>query len=422
MSMVRIISDKIIKIKGIDAIKIIFVCGIFVLPFIFWPKAEIAYELPKVWFFQRWVELLCLAGLFYFRSLKKRKINLTLTVLIAALFIAAMISSLAGVDPVKSIWGNYYRDDGLITLVHLIILFLVVSLYWDNSWKTWFSRAVVIGSWLTGLYSCWLGFRLFILKDLSTPNWYGEIGGFFGNPNFLAGYLLVTLPFAYYWLQTTKHRWLGILGLLTQLGAIGLTFSVMGIVGVGLFVVYSIFGQISKPWLKKIFLLVIFVTVIVGGFFLKDKIFFQESSNQGYIAQSRQRIVVKLLLASLKRPILGWGWANVDNAFESVIYPYPMKNDIYLDKAHSTLLEILVTTGIIGLLIYIYMIVISLKLIFQKLKTEKNEMWWKTVLVTFVIWFLHAQTNVISINEEVIFWVILGVISPTVQTIDRKKD
>ena len=39
-------------------IKAAFIFGLFILPFVFWPKAFVPYEIPRVWFLTRWVELL----------------------------------------------------------------------------------------------------------------------------------------------------------------------------------------------------------------------------------------------------------------------------------------------------------------------------------------------------------------------------
>ena len=38
------------------------VIGLFVLPFVYWPWAAIPYEIPRVWFVQRWIEGLGILG------------------------------------------------------------------------------------------------------------------------------------------------------------------------------------------------------------------------------------------------------------------------------------------------------------------------------------------------------------------------
>jgi hypothetical protein len=35
--------------------------------------------------------------------------------------------------------------------------------------------------------------------------------------------------------------------------------------------------------------------------------------------------------------------------------------------------------------------------------------WYRMLLASFLLYLFHSQTNVISISEEVIFWLILGI-------------
>lgn len=88
------------------------------------------------------------------------------------------------------------------------------------------------------------------------------------------------------------------------------------------------------------------------------------------------------------------------SAVESVSWPVKAFPDVYVDKAHSNLLEILVTTGIFGFLIFLAIIFRALDQLFGK----------KVLLVVFLLFLFHSQTNVISINEELIFWLILGIV------------
>jgi O-antigen ligase len=118
----------------------------------------------------------------------------------------------------------------------------------------------------------------------------------------------------------------------------------------------------------------------------------------GYSYESRERIF-RLAIESIKsKPVFGWGLTNVDYATEAFDWPVTVYNDVHIDKAHSNLLEIFVTTGITGGIIYL--------LILKKVWNNLSE---KTLKTVFVLYLIHSQTNVISIAEEVIFWLIVGV-------------
>jgi O-antigen ligase len=139
--------------------------------------------------------------------------------------------------------------------------------------------------------------------------------------------------------------------------------------------------------------------------------------NSGFLPEGRPRILTKVFLGALNRPILGWGWANVDYAFKKVPYPIYFQNDIYLDKAHSHLLEIFTTTGFIGLAIYLTIICYLLKIIWRKIKyyavmkDQESIYWQQTLFLVLLLFLFHSQTNVISIAEEIYFWLVAGIVT-----------
>lgn len=369
----------------------IFFLGLVISPLVFWPWAAVPYEIPKVWFTLRWIEVLGILVFIYFFRFTKRKILDGWLIFLVFIFVLwATLTSFWGVDIWKSIVGNYYRSDGLITLYHLVGLFLFVSLFWEKKWRTSFAWAVTAGSFLASLLAL-------VMR---------ESGGSFGNPKFLAGYLLVSLPIPIYLIQTFKDVRLRIL-LLSSMAihtlTLALTGSLGGVFGVGLLVAYIIFfcTKSSKRWI--VLLGSLFLIFTVAG------VYFRMNKERGFVAEGRERIIRRILLGVGKRPIYGWGWANADYAFEAVAWPIPLQHDVYVDKAHSMLLEVLATTGIVGLAIYVGIIVRTFFLLTLKVKNKSHDYWPKILLLVFILYIFHSQTNVISINEEVIFWVIAGI-------------
>lgn len=407
--MAPIVQNKLKNVKTYNLlVQLVLLGGLFLMPFIFWPWAEVAYEVPRVWFICRWIEILLILGLFsqFFQKTTTQP-NKKLISSVIIFFIVMISASVLGIDWQKSLWGNYYREDGLLTYLHLVSLFIFLSLYWKNSWKKAVLYVICLGSFLSSLWSTYLGFRLFVLKDATTHNWQGTIGGFFNQPNFLAGYLLVTLPFLIYFyekslLKKDKILWLGAISL--QIIAIILTYSWAGVMGI--FIILIINNLLfSQNKLKKYLSLIILVVILTGIIFTYFS--YREKS---FVAESRSRIYTKVFLGALKRPFLGWGWANVDYAFQEVAWPIEFDHDIYVDKAHSMILEVFATTGIVGLIIYLLMIFYLLKTIWSRIKKDSNDwLWWKTLLMVVIIYLFHSQTNVISIAEETLFWITLGI-------------
>lgn len=106
---------------------------------------------------------------------------------------------------------------------------------------------------------------------------------------------------------------------------------------------------------------------------------------------------------------MGYGWANVDYAFEEIEWPLSTTDDIYLDKAHSEILETLVTTGVVGLVIYLVIVVFLLKKSIKNMIQSKNGVWEFTILSVLILYLFHSQTNIISIAEQMFFWFVVGI-------------
>jgi len=393
--------------KLIDKAFLILLClGLLIMPFVFWPWAKIAYEIPRVVFVKYWLEIVILCGiLFIYRKKNNNKPDKRLIYPVLLLGLTAILSSLLGQDIYKSYFGNYFRGDGLLTLFHLIGLFLILSFYWKKNWFMSVAGSISLASFLTSLWSGYLGIRLYWFDDKTVSNWQGAIGGFFGQPNFLTGYLLVTMSFYLYFYLKTKRKavkWLVITAMVIQSIAIILTRAWIGIIGLVFFGLLTVLTISKNKTVKITTVLVTFLTVLTVFFF-----YAQSVNKQGYVAESRQRIYTKVLMAGLKRPIFGWGWANVDYAFDSVDYPIKYSNDVYVDKAHSEFLEILATTGIIGLIIYSSLWLIFLKKLFVLF--NKDRIIGGVLITTAIMYLFHSQTNIMSIAEEIIFWIVLGI-------------
>lgn len=360
--------------------KIIFVIGIFLSPFIFWPWAKIPYETPRVWFVNRWIEILGLAALLDLFGKNplavNSKIDGKLLGLAIGFFLWTAIASILGADLQKSIWGNYYRGDGLFTLAHLVGLFLFTALFWQSSWQKLTFQIIAIGS---------LAVSALAIIGRTT----------FGQPNFLAGYLTVTLPFVW---EALRNRWAKI-AVIFPIAAIGITKSWGGLIGIMIFFTYLIAKKLSRP-VQFAAISTLGIIMIFAAVYFWQTVWSQPYWSRPFVPESRERIIRSVLNGARQRPLTGWGWANVDYVFESNPWPMKFEPDIYLDKAHGTILEIFATTGIIGLIIYLFLVGRGLR---QARRTA--------VFLPLILYLIYSQTNVTSVATEVIFWLTLGVAS-----------
>lgn len=370
--------------------------GIFLTSLVYWPKAPVPFEIPKVIFFQWFVRILVLIfGASFLIKKRYWKVNPKLLAFILAFAVWATISSFLGRDIAKSFAGNYFRRDGLVTLYELVGFSLLVSFFWKEKFKKTLSLTIFASSSLLSLIA---------LIQIVRHRFGMDSAATFGNPVFLAGYLVCSLPFFYYFLQNAKlSKFWRILIYLFPVVTIILT-KVSG--AIAIMIVYLAF-EVARKINKKYRLLLLFFgfavsLTIVGAWFkgLKREIYLNP--------QGRDRIYRKVFVGAMKRPIFGWGWANVDYAFDSNDWPLKIYNDVYIDKAHSQLLEILATTGIPGLLIYLSLIFLFVRQLHVKYRNSGDSLWHLTLLSGLFLYLFHSQTNVISISEEVFFWLILG--------------
>lgn len=372
--------------------------GIFFLPFVVSFDPQQVNETARVWFFLRIVEVLGFLSLFTVLNEKTNRVWKPGVIILLCVYLAALVSSFTGVNLEHSWVGNYYRFDGLIILTHLVAFSLWVAFLFKKEWSGHVLQSISFSVLILAAITIFQG-----LTDWGRP-----VGLAFAQPNFLAGYLLVCLPTLWYFSKLFPAHLRKTIFLSTALMtvlAIVLTQSWGAALGIVLFGVL-VWIVHDKKRLKLIFPGTLFFIFI---FSLSAYLYFKDT----HVAESRERLVRKLVPAIAARPLLGWGWANVDSAFESTIWPQKFQVDIKVDKAHSHILEWFVTTGMIGGVLYC----VLLFLIGRRLFYSENKVW----IMMFTLFVYHSQTNVISISEELIFWFLVGVALQSSGTIKKSQ-
>ena len=215
----------------------------------------------------------------------------------------------------------------------------------------------------------------------------------------------MALPFGYYLFVTNKNNWY-------LAGSIITVISILMIGAVSAILTLTIYLIIltTLHFKAKIKYIFIFLLILSAGtlsmFWIKD---YYSKNSESFIAEGRVRIYRNVLVGITNSPIVGYGWANVDKAFESSVWPLKFNNDVYVDKAHSELLEITATTGIPGLIIYLILIGTVFRKLIKSFKTSTDKNWEITLISILILYLFHSQTNVISITEQIVFWLIVGI-------------
>ena len=353
--------------------------------FIFWvgaaallvPTAYIPWFLyPYIFgravFFQLAVEAMAVAWIFLLiqRPERYRPRWHLLGKAMAVFVFIALLASLFGVDPGRSVWGTELRMTGWFTWLHAFFYFLILSsvIIEDRHWR----RLFVISSVVIG------GMTLLAFGERFSPAIRAAIFGgervqsTAGNPIFFASVLLFGIAFAG-WLVASAKGWKraawGVVALAEVLalfftetrGAI-LAFIAAGAILIVIAAVISSSKRI-RHWLAAVLVLIVLLGgalyLIRGTDILRRLPPLWRLANTNLVSgTSRTRLITwQIALDGIKtKPILGWGLENFNVVFDRFYRPELLRYGFYetvSDKPHNGLLEIGVTTGVLGLLVYL---------------------------------------------------------------------
>lgn len=284
------------------------------------------------------------------------------------------LADIFGVYPMRSIWSNFERMDGLMTLLHLFAyLTVAVSvLRTEKLWKRFWVSSVLV-SVVVGIHAFfqYLGF-----SEVAREG--ARVDATLGNAIYLGGYMLVHF-FATLWLLwdlKKRHRsgstiWLlafYVLALILQVSSIFLSQtrgSILGLLGgLGLFALISALFARAHPRVRKVSaLVVVLLLFLVGGFFIaRDTKLVQETKVLNRLANisltegtGGSRIILwQIAVEGFKdKPILGWGQEGYIDVFNKHYRPELHGDEPWFDRAHNIVLNWMVVGGALGVLAYL---------------------------------------------------------------------
>src|SRR3989344_3070066 len=298
---------------------------------------------------------------------------------ILAFLIIIGIADLFGVAPLKSLWSNFERMEGFITLLHLGMFFVVISSFFDEvDWKRWWNVSLV-ASFLMVLY-CVLQ-----IIGLKTINQGGvRVDGTLGNAIYLAVYMLFHIFIAILFLWRERNnvalKWVYGLLIFTQIFVLYYTATrgaILGLLGgVIVMAVLNIRNREDKSVRKAGVAILIGLVVLVGGFMqVRDAGFVKNSpvlsrfsslTTEDIKTQGRYFVWPMAWEGIKERPILGWGQDNFSYVFQKYYSPEMFRLEPWFDRAHNIFLDWAVAGGILGLIAYLSLYLVLLYLIWKQ--------------------------------------------------------
>lgn len=396
-----------------NLVKLLILLELIILPVI--PTtAGFGYEYIKVIFF---IFINCLIGFLWVVLLTRRELTISWTKvkLLSLLFIVALlISSLAGVEPSFSLTGRAPYYQGWVVYVYCFLLALIISSLKFNL------SELSVGFLTPSLFVAILAIRQWVqlnILHLAIPAYAGRVISTFGQPNFYAGFLILSLPLI--WLNRDKNfrvwRWLGAVLSAT---AVILSQSRLAI-GLLLLLVFALLLFKLKRKVKTPFLIILTLFMLIPALLIGQSRLYTKEGNVttrfgtiDYSPQKRLLIWPVILDLAARRPLFGYGLENIGTVFGTNLHPetpgkFPtnalvdLKN-LYVDRSHNYLLDLLMFSGAAGLLAWLFIVG------FLLLKAKGVL---KAGLAVYLIFSLFQNQSVVHL---IYFWLILGLVDKTI--------
>ncbi|MDO8482088.1 MAG: tetratricopeptide repeat protein [bacterium] len=306
--------------------------------------------------------------------------------------IIILVADLSGVNPVKSIWSNYERMDGWVTLAHLFAYFVVASsvLSTEKLWRRLWLTSLGV-SVLVGLYG------LLQLIGVSTFG-QGGAGGLgarldatFGNPIYLAVFMLFNIFIAaFLWVESWEKRGVGKrlaislgYGSVVVLDTFVLCFTgtrgtILGLIGGTLLSAFliAVAGRNSGRARRYAVGTLVAILVLGAGFWLvRGQPWIHKVGFLGRLATistSDNTVKARFMNWGMawegvkERPILGWGQENYAIVFDKYYNPQMHEQEQWFDRVHDIVFDWLVAGGFLGLFSYLMLFVCALWCIWRK--------------------------------------------------------
>lgn len=354
---------------------------------------------------------------------KKDKINY-IDYIIYFLIILAIISTIFSIEKTVSIYGEYHRNEGLLSILSYYLIFLNAKSIKEEKTKKFFIKIFLILGLFQVLYALiqiYLPFN--IVKRYSII--YLAMG-LCGNPNFLGSYMAMLVIYTSFMFIKEKNK---IYLILTIIYNIGLTLA--GSTGPFLSVVLTlIFIMIylrKKETIKRFIilslsLLITFVLINYTSIKVCEKLYNIEINAQYNIVQETKELIEQLFgINNQKIKLKELGnrrveiWLNLlpktkdywltGSGLDTIQYIYPQTRDFTVDKAHNVYLQILLTNGLFALLAYLYLLYDAFKK-GLKLKDTTSQ----ALYMVFIVYSIQAFLNISVIDVAPYFFLFFGLL------------
>jgi O-antigen ligase len=404
---------KNLKAEYLAEFLILLIIGLTPLYFNYFYSTSI--DLSKLVLFRALLFLLLLVSAWRFAF---RKIVLNTKFVISAwplllFFVTLFLSLLFSVNINNSWFGSYDRNEGLISylfygLWSVLVVVNYSDIYRNNAKLNRLLLGITISGFLVSVYA------ICQLFGLDTFTWsepaYLTKRAFssFGQPNYLACWLLMILPLSAYLIYILKNKWLKLIVILSFIVELIALFSTGSRSAFLIFFIVSLvwlawFLLSEKKYTKKHFWITTASIAALFLIFISTLFIINPTRITELTDFKKGSVSVRLTLwdsgfkAFLKKPLFGYGLENQKEVYVKYYEPdwaiYARPNT-YSDRAHNLILDTLMTSGLIGLAA----LVVLLWWVFKNLLKSYQQ---NNKFSAFIIWSLATYLLVLMFNFSI---------------------
>lgn len=315
-------------------------------------------------------------------SFLKNPLFIAVSIFVLMFFLAGVF----GVDFKNSFWSNFERGEGIFAMFHYF-LFMVMSLLFlerDKDWENLFKASIIAGI-LMSFYGFAQKFDLPGVVNVGI-GWLGRMQGSLGNPAYVSAFALFASFYAVYLLSQEKNTWKKIFYIFSLIvfGA-GFIFAETkgAFIGLGLAFFVSLgylLFKLPKGKLKNYSIAAAAFIVLCAGFLFifRENDFVKKLPASRVLhlsweersAQTRLWTWGSAWRGFLERPVFGWGPENFSLAFDKYFDTrhfegINIQSETWFDRAHSVFFDYLAETGILGVISFLGIFVLTFWAVFK---------------------------------------------------------
>ncbi len=414
-----------------QSIKVLFACLFLITPLILCFSNSELFEIPKMHFIYLITILTTTLHLINWslgqiKLFHKNKLNWFLIIFL----ISQIICTITSIDIYTSLHGYYSRlNGGLFSLIAFSSIFLILPLYLNDKFKNTLINLILLSGFFVAIFGILEHFG--IDKNFWVQDVQSRVFSTLGQPNWLAAYLCLLLPFSIYKFQNSINKFSATSYLLlTTIYYLTLLFTksksgiLAAVISLTIFFIFTFFQKksLKKSLIINYSLLIVLSLLIsnpIKDFLFPHKLDIRNSTleinNLNVTSSGNIRKIVWLGSWELfkKFPLVGTG---VETFAYSYYWTRPIEHnltsewDFLYNKAHNEYLNYLATTGLVGTIPYLLFILAVLIVLIKKILNTKYLILDIAILCSFIS-ILITNTAGFSISIVSLFFFTLPLFS-----------